>query len=566
MSTSYHLYNAPAIQDDYFYQFHIFKIISDLQESFDFENFVIFSEYSVDFKMLRVFGKPIICLSRLMLPEKKLRSIVNQKTLVLVYFEEEDSDYLNDIVNLNLRGMHGYNTVFIELNVTGYFDREEYFNFFTRRGFVNSVIIYRSQKGEHKIGRYCSYCNMLGDTFLDLSGTPANQMFPNVFKTATHLGISTVLNRNDIPRVFSVNGQIQGTSGRIFSAFLEHMNLEVIEIHYIGESTTFEFDRIISMIQSDFIEIAPYVATPYYEEEITVSYPLQIIEWRLMVPVENGIPRCQNIIYPFDGIVWFLIVLSVILAGCLLRLLSIRNPLMNSLALIMNISFSSFRDPSWRLFITYAILFVYGFIISNFYLSIMASILAKSIEGTQINTIHEILESRIPILITSKTKDFLWKSSPDFRLLEPNMLTVEDPDLFASKRNSFNTSYIYPVESDVWEFLNMRQQYLSHATFRLADITLIGSYGSLIMRNDSILERPLKTFIMDSYASGLMSYWKKETFLVAVKAQIIDIVKEYETILPLKLDYFFGLFGFLAFGCMAGVLSFFVEIITLRFK
>lgn len=564
MSGSSHSENAPALNDDSYYQFHIFKLISNLHAAFDFESFVIFSNVSLDFKMLKVFGKPIIILKEIMLPTSKLRSIVDQKTLVIVYFEDEESDYLEQNVNLNLQGMHHYKMVFIELEITGASYAEKYMNFFTRRGFVNSVIIYRTRKGEPMTARYCSYCCNLGDIFLDMSDTPAEEMFPDVFQSSTSLVISTTINRDDIPRVFSVNEELLGTSGRMFSAFLEQMNFTVYAFNYIGNERTFEFDKITAMIDSDFIEISPYVATPYYEDEKTISYPLEMIEWRLMVPVQYGIPKYLNIIYPFDIFVWILIILSIILVSCLLRLLCRRNPLLDSLAMVMNISPSTTTDPSWRYFLIYAVLFTYGFIISNFYLAIMASILTKSLEGAQINTIDDILESDIPILITQNIKSFLNRSTPNFRLLEPNLMTVSDPDFFASERNNFNTSYIYPVESDVWEFLNMRQMLVSHPTFRLADLPLIGSYGCFLMRNDSILQQPLRRFIMDTHASGLTNYWKKESFLEALKAGIVKIDKENEQVLPLDMEYFFGSFGLLAIGCLMGLLSFIVEIISAR--
>lgn len=564
MSGSSSSENAPTLNDDSNYQFHIFKIILNLHDAFDFENFVIFSSVSVDFKMLRVFGLPIIFLRDIMLPTNKLRSIVNEETLVIVYFENEECDYLLENVNLNLRGMHHYKTVFIELEITGDSYDKKYSNFFTRRGFVNSVIIYRTRKGEPSTARYCSYCSDLGDTFLDMSETPAEEMFPDVFQNSTSLVISTTINRDDIPRVFTVNEELLGTSGRMFSAFLEHMDFTVYAFNYIGSARTFEFDKIAAMIRSDFIEISPYVATPYYEDENTISYPLEMIEWRLMVPVQYGIPKYLNIVYPFDIFVWILIILSIILITCLFRLLCRRNAFLDSLAMVMNISPSATTNPSGRFFFIYSVLFTYGFIISNFYLAIMASILTKSLEGAQIDTIDDILESGIPILLTENIKHFLNRSTPNFRLLEPNLMTVSDPDLFAMERNNFNVSYIYPVESDVWEFINMRQHFVSHPTFRLADLPLIGSYGCFLMRNDSILQQPLTTFIMDTHASGLTNYWKKESFLEAVKAKIIKIVKENEEIFPLDMEYFFGSFGLLAIGCLIGLLSLLVEIITLR--
>lgn len=251
-----------------------------------------------------------------------------------------------------------------------------------------------------------------------------------------------------------------------------------------------------------------------------------------------------------------------IFVGGLLRLLSTRNPLLNSMALISNISSSSITNPPWRIFITYATLSAYGFIISNFYLALIASILTKSLEGSQINTIQDVLKSAIPILIPRHIKKFLEKSLPIFRFLGPNTITEGKQDFFIKKRDSFNTSYVYPIESDIWKFLNMKQQFFSKPTFSLADVPLIGSYGCFVMRNDSILEQPLKKFILEAYASGLINYWKKESFWISVKGNLSAIVRDSVLCMPLEVGYFLGSFGFLAIGCTLGFLIFIVEIIT----
>lgn len=193
----------------------------------------------------------------------------------------------------------------------------------------------------------------------------------------------------------------------------------------------------------------------------------------------------------------------------------------------------------------------------------MSSFLTSSIESKQINSVDDVYRSGIPIAVPDFTKGLvefqkypkLINQSLDFEI-----------DNFTKLRNFFNTNYIYPIATDVWEFLNLKQSLRKRPIFRLTEFSLGTYFGCLPLSNNSILEEPLNTFILQSKDAGLDKYWLRESFRIALQSKYIEISREFSENRPFGMQYFYGIFGLLVSSWILGVFVVYLEKLCHKFN
>lgn len=208
----------------------------------------------------------------------------------------------------------------------------------------------------------------------------------------------------------------------------------------------------------------------------------------------------------------------------------------------------------------YLILYLYGFVISNFYLSLMSSFLASTLEDSPIVSLEDVIRSKMPISSTFEVANYLNRTS-EFRSLSGQVIIFQNRDDLIRLRDSFNSSFIYLVPSDTWTFLNIKQQYLQIPVFRLSNFFFTQSYGCFLMKNSSILGEKLHRFYLMSLSNGIYSYWKQESFRVAVQNRLVNITRQLgRTETPLGMKYFYGIFVVLSVGWVTGSLVVIIEI------
>lgn len=560
------------------------KVVKNLDNNYDFKNIVILStDFGAEFSehFINDLEKPIILIG---MKEFTLKEIINKNTLIIVFYENLNSIFLKYFVNINLRGLRNLKTIFIDLKSSLWFRNQSQLlgNIFSRRGFWNSIHIH-IENDSLKFGELIPFESKCGDIYNDLTDIPIQKWFGvKISRNLPNIKIKIPNEQNDIPRifVFEKNGKrnIYGTSGRLFHVFLNHMNIKYdifkMKPNWFSGSSL-DFDAIKALIFNDTLDLTPYVHVAYPVDNEYLSYPLEILDWCLMVPFQKEIEKEIYIILPFRFHTWLTVLAGVVVIGISLMIISrLRNrkdiaSFLQAMCLTMNFPSSRVKKPFWIDFAVYFALFIYGFIISNFYITLLASHLTIPAYPDQLETLEDIRKSKINVFIESGIYKTLLRSSELFQALEQMLnyqfLITLFSTFFLSSRNNFNTSLIYPVTNDVWEFLEMQQQFMQTPFFRLSKICFSQSYSSFLMKNDSPFEDHLNNFILVSKESGLFKYWKEESFRAAVSAGYASIRLDDIRRIPLDMDYFHGILIGMAYGFSTAGCVFVIEIILCCF-
>lgn len=424
------------------------NLVEQLDDFYNFTTIIIFLPTHF---VLEIPQKPIIILNNQLLSKRPLIQSINKKSLILGFVDEIEDD--QRFLMENFKGLHQLYSIFVITSNSSVFDDQHFlrYNPFREHGFNNMIFIFKEQ-GRVKVGTLHHYLQKNEDTFVEITHTPVNKLFANKLKTATHFIVPALFRTNDYPRHFLVNNKIYGLSGRLFSAFMEFMHITVNEIDpSLAGALSFSPTALQFLTSESICEISPYIFTNYADFELLWSYPIEIVEWCIMVPVQSEIAKHWYIIKPFHYEVWILVFVMCFVIGMGLKVIS--NPseryhFLEALAFSVNIpGHWTIYHPTFIQVMVYTALYVYGFVISNLYLSLLASFYSSYIEGRQIDTIEDVLTSNLGVLVQNDMVSFLNRTSPVFQKLlikNINLLQVF-PDDFTEYRDALDTRYMYDV-------------------------------------------------------------------------------------------------------------------------
>lgn len=558
---------------------NLLEIIQKLDNIYDFQNFIFLTshEFYIPNNMLQLNNKPKIIAGNVEYPSNKLRHLIHKNSLNIVAFKDIDSYFLSNFVNKNLRGLHGLKTLFIEIDTDFWFQNSTkvFQNKIYQRGFLNSIYIHNI-KVSTKVGKIIFYKNKLGAIFEDITKEPIIEWFSKgISKILANLNVKIPHILNDVPRIFEINCNVNGFSGRLFYEFLNNMNVkyEIVNVKRKPGNpfSAVWFNEVKSLIFSDSLDLSPYVYTTFPIDHELLSYPLEASDWCLMVPMEKEVPKEAYIVMPFHIYSWLAILIGFFIIGLSLKIITwtvnckCEACILEGMCLTMNLPSYRVPDPPWMIFLVYCGIFIYGFIISNFYLALLTSSLTTVVYDTKIEKISDVVKSNLYLEVDYVSWDYLQRVSRNFSALlelKRNRTIINRASSFVKRRNSLEANRIFPIAKDIWEFLEMQQQFMKSPLFRLTNICFTNSFSSFLMKNDSPLEDPLNNFILASKESGLFQFWKDESFKVAVRAALAFFKRDIDRNIPLGMDFFLGLSVFLFYGLALAGLGFIYEVLS----
>lgn len=541
------------------------RTINSLDSFYNFDNFIIISEDPIYFTFQsKCEYKSQIIFNDIL--SKTLKEISIPNTLLIIVLKEQDHEFNEH----NLNSINFYKTIILDFsgllkkfeNFTfekqSLFYENSYNLFFVELALQNYIIISENEiSGELQIGYFKKTDTKISSVLLNFKGKPVNEWFPNILQEKEFQLYSK---ETDIPRVYFVNNESIGVSGTLFSNFLKNLNLKtkVTENYAFGDVLNVQY--LMRFLTYNIFEMSPYIVslTEIDSKQLIFSYPIQIIEWKLMVPIQKEIPKYLYITYPFTLKMWILIAFICIYIGIILKIITkTQDSILYPIAFSIQMSIPNISEPQISVKIILVLLFIYGFIISNFYLAYLSSFLTSKIEGKQIDSVEDVLKTNISIAITYPDYAVLIKSE-SFEKLLSNMVffTVDD---FNGLRNSLDTNYLYPISSDDWEMLNIKGQ----SVFRLANFTFLKSLRCFVLSRNSVLEDFLNKFILKSQSSGIADFWSAESLrMVFPKGK----KEEFQEFKPFGLVYYYGTLVLIAIGWVLGGFFVFLEFMYFQIK
>nr|XP_016927388.1 uncharacterized protein LOC108008110 [Drosophila suzukii] len=272
-----------------------------------------------------------------------------------------------------------------------------------------------------------------------------------------------------------------------------------------------------------------------FSEATRHSYPLEMMTNCVMVPLAPELPKWMYMVWPLGRYIWTCLFLGTFYVALLLRFVHWREPgnatrsftrnVLHAMALLMfspNMNMTvKLKHASLRVIIFYTLLFVLGFILTNYHLSHMTAFDMKPVFLRPIDTWSDLIHSKLRIVIhDSLLEELRWL--PDYQAL------LASP----------SRAYAYVVTQDAWLFFNRQQRVLIQPYFHLTKVCFGGLFNALPMGSNASFADSLDRFILNVWQAGLWNYWEELAFRYAKQAGYAKVFLDTYPVEPLNLEFF----------------------------
>ncbi|XP_017072788.1 uncharacterized protein LOC108109025 [Drosophila eugracilis] len=265
------------------------------------------------------------------------------------------------------------------------------------------------------------------------------------------------------------------------------------------------------------------------------SYPLELMTNCVMVPLAPELPKWMYMVWPLGRYIWTCLFLGTMYIALLLKYVHWREPgnatrsftrnVLHAMALLMfspNMNMTvKLKHASLRVILFYTLLYILGFIVTNYHLSHMTAFDMKPVFLRPIDTWADLIHSRLRIII------------PDTLLDELRWL----PD-YQAMLSSPSRSFAYVVTQDAWLFFNRQQRVLIQPYFHLSKVCFGGLFNAIPMSPNASFAESLDYFILNVWQAGLWNYWEEIAFRYAKRAGYAKVFLDTYPVEPLNLEFF----------------------------
>ncbi|XP_059225733.1 uncharacterized protein LOC131997890 [Stomoxys calcitrans] len=551
------------------------EVVTSMHSMYQFENFAFYiSQHLMDSNLAGDFLQrfwndfsmvpSVIMLSNI----KKMKGFLDTASLCLVLTTNR-KDPIMQVAASSLEGVRRFKTLFLYFPLskeTPSFHQEidHIYEWIWQNQFINSALL----TVDNNVFIQEPYPRPLVVNIAE--NWSVESFFVNYRVNFKGYIIDTPMQR-DIPRVFYMtkappgvkdNKRISGFSGKFFIAFVEHINATYLQADRIDEPA--KLDEILDMVKERKLEISMHSYTDMLNPSTDNSYPIGINDWCIMVPFRNRTPEHEYLHKSFQTYSWLLICFSVVYIALGIWLCSPVDQRDLGLSFLQAVCSTLLIMPLKLLYIPTAhmrflflLLFVLGFLETNLYISKMASYLTATPEGPQINTIQDIIDEQLPIMVmTYEYAVLVLKNFPQEFL---DLVVTVNQTRMNQHRAVFNTSYGYSTQSDRWNFANLQQRYLKNPIFRLSKICLGPYYMVYPLVRDSHLAQPLNDFVWDTFETGHTMLWQMEAFADALYLGYVHMIPNQDHFEPLTLNFYRSLWMLWGCGLLLSCLAFSAE-------
>ncbi|XP_016988121.1 uncharacterized protein LOC108050774 [Drosophila rhopaloa] len=265
------------------------------------------------------------------------------------------------------------------------------------------------------------------------------------------------------------------------------------------------------------------------------SYPLELMTNCVMVPLAPELPKWMYMVWPLGRYIWTCLFFGTFYVALLLRYVHWREPgnatrsftrnVLHAMAILMfspNMNMTvKLKHASLRVIVFYTLLFILGFILTNYHLSHMTAFDMKPVFLRPIDTWSDLIHSKLRIVIhDSLLEELRWV--PDYQAL------LASP----------SRSYAYVVTQDAWLFFNRQQKVLIQPYFHLSKVCFGGLFNALPLGSDASFGATLDHFILNVWQAGLWNHWEEIAFRYAKRAGYAKVFLDTYPVESLNLEFF----------------------------
>lgn len=543
---------------------NLLQLLTIINNIYNYENLILVNNgnYSrsleFDLLMQRIQLKPVLIFTTPRYFHLKFQ--INKNSLAIVFV---DADDILDIAHKTLLSFRTNKSVFLLKNE---YPLEDLVDWLWKEQFVNSLILWRNQVYSF-------------DPFPELQITKpvVSEYFP-IREAAAYNLKGYYLNApavQSLPRIFAVkdakgNKQLSGMNGYLFAYFIQFMNMTWNGFNdwpQMFNDTEDASEISLLVVQNTSSEIAADATLRRRNSYVyDTSYPSDAVNWCLVIPFQNALPKNVYLLRPFDTGLWIilisLILYTTVVFYALLKFTNSKTDFFvcyqqsfNIITNAPNLMALRLSRRSWIIF--YVPLFIFGFIMSTFYLSFLGAFVTTVLYEKDVKTIDDLLNSNVKVMVTNR---MLWEAFQYFNL---PITALRNFVNVSSDKYNFSRSYAYFVASDTWRILEMEQRRLKRPIYKWSEICYSAYYITFPIKEDSYIENPIKYLTMLSQQVGLYKAWEERSFRDAINGNIYSYVKanipsDYN---DLNLSFFATGWWILGVGLLLASIAFGVELL-----
>ncbi|XP_055905746.1 uncharacterized protein LOC129941196 [Eupeodes corollae] len=347
---------------------------------------------------------------------------------------------------------------------------------------------------------------------------------PDALKDLNGFAVRTTV-QIDLPRAFwyptkSGEKRIAGRFGQIFLQFLRKHNSSFEEM-LINNSSRFDLDAVFNATLNEEVDISMNSFFP--GKQLEMSYPVIVEKTVIMVPYNGFLHPSEYFLRPFSTTTWTAIGVSfvfIVIAKVLLDLFTDKGVdfwSSFSFTYLTMLSAPTERPVEPLYYRLHLLVLLFAFIMGTMFLSYFQSYLTVYISIKQFDTVQDLMDHRISVMISS----YRWDSIKDDPLplgLTQIILPIH-PTLFIPKLVSMrDNNFAYIIEDDRCKFYIGLQSSYRKSLFRRAQQTVNSYFIGFVLPFHSPFKEILNNFIVEIWQTGLIQKWDSDVIYQAKAA------------------------------------------------
>ncbi|XP_034652150.1 uncharacterized protein LOC117891079 [Drosophila subobscura] len=529
--------------------------------------FINFEEYGGESDTLQALGTPQMQLElKSKVCSYRLTGNITERALVVVYLGQSQLDpAVAEHLPQLLGELHQLQIAFVCREEPTSWQQQQIFTYCYQSGFLQVLLIHRG-----KLYTYQPYPSIRAVQLFNLSEYLARERQIRNFYGFPIRTIITNISPRDFTSVDHKNRLVR--TGYLYHGLKEfavRYNATLVEVPLPKGEVIDRYQGVLALLFAREIDFVSYPRDLIWPVQSTV--PISILNEYFVVPHAPPIARYLYFAKPFGWSLWLILVATVFYVTIMLFVVRSGRQrrqmgvcFLRSLCHFLYISNHETRISVWQDWLTYLILTLSGFILTNVYLAMLSSMLTSGLYEPQYTTLESLAKAPYPTLhddyylATFKTKTFL--PEPVLR----NSLSTDLPTL-EKLRNGLDSRYMYCLYEDRMELL-LRQQYLLKTPRSKVIRQSIGvALESYVVSNRLPYLRVFNEYARRIQEHGILDKMKMDTWRTMIKTGLLTLMRDEEPAAKAyDLEFYFIAFFLWAAGLTLSVLVFVLELVKQR--
>lgn len=343
------------------------------------------------------------------------------------------------------------------------------------------------------------------------------------------------------------NATLGGFLGRALAEYANFHNA-TIEHPMTMDRTYLTYMELCNFFKNKTIDMGSLQPIEFSERNISYSVVFQSIDWCLMVPLEQPLPKSSFYYSIIQSNVIILFSCSYMLICCFWNCIArwqaqqslkvvehfINIPLLPGL---LGMAFHIDKRISNIHKLLCFTISLAGVIVGTAYGTYLQSFIVNAPIGTKVQTITELLRRGIQVAVGSEELELI-SNNMEYRKYLKNFTVFDNFTELLLLRDTLDTGYAFPV-SDMWAIYNELQKYFSRPLFRLSNICFSRNQPMVIpLQENSIHRQPLNEFLARLHEAGLIDHWQRHSFLELLEMNwlTLDAKGSHYDFKPMKME------------------------------